>query len=261
MVLQLKKELYCFYKGNLCEYIPLSQFVNKQLYPQNILHFPGEASYLKEYWVTLMEEKSAFSSVDNLTIITFATDENNSPLINQLKRNDIDYINAADTDSDWVNTKKIGYLLNALDKVKTEYVLILDGYDVVIQSLDGILEKFKSLNYRIIFNATHNNYPDIEVDKIVNREKLGDFCYLNAGGCIGYKDDIRNFYEEVKEIQSKVDNPNNSEQLLVRTVFAKYSGKQDNNFVFIDYNCMIFQVWNSCFSVGKIGDRYTLINQ
>ena len=260
LIMDLRKELFCFYNGKLCEYIPLKQFVNKNLITTNILHFPGEASHIKEYWLTLIEEKSSFANVDNLTIITFATDENNSPLINQLKRNNINYINAVDDKSDWVNTKKIGYLLNALEKVETEYVLILDGYDVVIQDLNNILDKFKTLNHRIIFNATHNNYPNIEIDKIPNRESLGDFCYLNAGGCIGYKEDIQKFYQKVLAVQNNVENPNNSEQLLVRTVFAEYSDKKDNNFVFIDYSSTIFQVWNSCFYVGKIGDKYMLVN-
>jgi len=256
----LNKELYCFYKGELSEYIPLKTFVNKQLSSPNIFHFPGSASHFKEYWIELLEKKSTFKDVENLTIITFATNEDESPLISQLKRNGVKYINAVNSEKDWVNTQKIQYLLNALEKVTTDYVLILDGYDVVIQDLNEIIEKFKSLNYRIIFNATHNNYPEMEIDKIQSIEKLGEFCYLNAGGCIGYREDIRRFYGEVLDIQNKVENPYNSEQLLVRTVFAKYSDKKDNNFVFIDYSSIIFQVWNSGFTIGKINDKYMLVN-
>jgi hypothetical protein len=256
----MNKELYCFYKGKLSEYIPLRTFVNKQYSPINIFHFPGTASNFKEYWVELLEKKSTFNGVENLTIITFATNEDESPLISQLKRNGVKYINAVNTEKDWVNTQKIQYLLDALKQVNTDYVLILDGYDVVIQNLDGILEKFNRLKYRIIFNATHNNYPEMEIDKIPNRERMGEFCYLNAGACIGYKEDIKRFYEEVLEIQDKVENPNNSEQLLVRTVFAKYSDKEDNDFVFIDYSSLIFQVWNSGFTIGKLNDKYMLIN-
>ena len=254
------KELYCFYKGEICEYIPLRTFINKQLLPPNIFHFPGSASYFKEYWIDLFEKNAVFKEAENLTIITFATNEDESPLITQLKRNGVKYINAVDSEAAWVNTQKISYLLKALEQVTTDYVLVLDGYDVVIQDLNGILEKFKELNYRILFNATNNNYPEIEVDSIPNRDKLGDFCYLNAGGCIGYREDLKKFYKEVLEIQDKVENPNNSEQLLVRTVFAKYSDKKDNDFVFIDYSSMIFQVWNSGFTACRIKDKYTLIN-
>jgi len=46
-----------------------------------------------------------------------------------------------------------------LKEIETKYILILDGYDVVIDNWDSLIEKFKSFNAGIVFNASKNNYP------------------------------------------------------------------------------------------------------
>lgn len=124
---------------------------------------------------------------------------------------------------------------------KTEYALILDGADVCIMSdLSDIVERFKTYDKDIIFNATIRRFPQVEIDYIENRELLGKYCYFNAGCCIGKTKALLEFYQECQKVIRTDRHKNPSEQYYVRQVFNKHQDK-----VFIDYDCKIFQVWHN----------------
>lgn len=169
-----------------------------------------------------------------------------SVLINQLKRNKIPFINAAEHKDvyPWVNNKKISLIVDALSKVETEYCLILDGIDVAINSdLKDIINILKTYNKDIIFNATAWAHPSMEIDVIEDRkEKYGTYCYLNAGCCIGKTEALKTFYAEVLELFNNCpkDDPNyTSEQYFVRQAF-----KNHMDTIFFDHECKLFQVWH-----------------
>ena len=127
--------------------------------------------------------------------------------------------------------------------------MIVDGYDVVFNKLDDIVEKFKKYDTRILYNASKNNYPNVYIDKIPERDYLGSFRFFNAGCCIGYTQDLIKFYEECLEMQQSREimsaNLEMSEQFILRHVFKKYSEtafKDDNKekYVKFDNECSIF---------------------
>lgn len=202
-------------------------------------HFQGHS--IDKYRDVIDEiSKNTFSKPDNLTIITLKSNLlENAYLINQLENNNIDYINPLkDINIDkWKMTIKLKYIEEALNNCNTEYALVLDSKDVVIyKDLINIVETFKEYNKKILFNASKNNFPNVELDKVENRDSLGEFKYLNAGCCIGYTESLKEFYHFVNSL--KLLNPFKSEQYAVRIGF---DNKQD--IVGFDYNCKIFQTF------------------
>lgn len=209
----------------------------------NINHFPGNTRQICND-VIENTKHTKISLPNNLTIITITTSDCVSPLIEQLEENSIRYVNPLSEISslqcNWKNTDKIKYIRDALDEVNTECVLILDGSDVTINSLDGIIEKFESTGLDILYNASCWRFPNEPIDFVENRYMLGEFNYLNAGACIGKTEALKNFYSEcVDELNTYRKRVIDSEQYFVRKVFDKHQDK-----IFFDWECKIFQVWH-----------------
>lgn len=213
----------------------------------SILHFPGKQkkTYAKE--IDMMKEIE-FTMPEDLSIISIMTPDvvESSPLHYQLTKNNVSYINTVPADHKmWINRHKPRYVKKALELVRTNYCLILDGNDVVIvDNLDDIIEKFNCYERDIIYNATSNRFPNLEVDKIPGIKDdqrimmFGPFCFLNAGVCIGKTEALRWFYDEVIEAVEKENIP--SEQYFVRKVMNNHQDK-----VFFDYDCRLFQAFNA----------------
>ena len=216
----------------------------------NVLHFCG--SSIQDFPITI---KNIYNNIklgeidNNLTLLSCWTDDSKCILYGQLKKNNIKLHNAIPKEynfnSTWYMPYKIVYILQyLLNSVTTEYTMILDGYDVLMTSTDNILKKINSQSYKILFNASPNNYPDIIVDNIPDREKLGTYRYFNAGCCIGKTKDLIKFYStSLKYIN--VDNPKNSEQLIMRYAFSELM-----DCVGIDYNNLIFNCMGRTKVVG-----------
>lgn len=224
----------------------------------NICHFQGRSFFA---YSTIFDElmNRKLSPIENIDIITFFNNKDYAILAKQLDNNGIKYINGFDSlDGKWDNRDKIGYTLRALDKCKSEIIVISDANDVLIDSFDGILEKFDALGKRVLFNATTNNHPDVLIDKVHNRDFLGRFRYFNAGCCIGFKDDLIRFYTQGNEILSLAPyNPWKSEQFILRHVFAKYL-ENNNETIGFDYDCNIFQTFANT-QILVDGDKYRVL--
>lgn len=218
--------------------------------PVKISHFPGWTRYKYKYLI----DKFASSNIDgvpeNLQIITCVDDDSvnysRSPLIKQLEKNNIPFINAAEHKDvyPWVNNKKIKLIHEALQNVTSEYCLILDGIDVAINdSLSDIIDIYKTYGKKIIFNATPWAHPKVEIDIIDNREDLyGKYCFLNAGCCIGETKALQEFYADALKIFNETPETDEyweSEQYFVRKAFAEHMDT-----VWFDYECKLFQVWH-----------------
>ena len=192
----------------------------------------------------------------NIEIVTVSNNPSDAMLIKQLSQNQIPFINKAEIGGSWYNTKKIGYILEALQDVKSEYVLILDADDVLLtNSIPEIIVRFIDYGKKILYGATKNNFPYMLIDKIYNRDFRGDFRYFNAGTCIGYKDYCIKFYEKAAKILSEniIYNPANSEQLIIRHVFKDHTNEID-----FDYKCNIFQTLGNTLS-KEVGNNKIMI--
>lgn len=204
----------------------------------NVLHFCGRS--LKEFPSTT-KLIGNYIKLDNninpdLTIVSCWTDDAKCMLYQQLKNNGIKLHNCLPKTynkwwSKWHMPNKIHYILSYLiNHVTTKYVLILDGYDVLMTNTNTIIDKFLKQKYRVLFNATPNNFPDETIDIVPGREELGRHRYFNAGCCIGYREDLIKFYAEALEYM-ELPNPLNSEQKVLRHVFANYSEDPNQTFV------------------------------
>jgi hypothetical protein len=158
----------------------------------------------------------------------------------QLAGLQIPYINTALGEEAWSNAKKPSFILSALRQVKSKYVYILDNFDVLLcGDLSAGVKALKRYGVKVLFNATKNNYPNEEIDLVENRDTLGEFKYLNAGCCFGEKAALVELYEKVQSLVGVVENPRNSEQLLVRHAF-----NESQKYVAFDHECMLFQTFS-----------------
>lgn len=212
----------------------------------NVLHFQGKN--LEQFVNTsiLIYELSHLIPLENdLSIVSCWTDDERCILKQQFDKNNLILHNALPNDYDWNQPwdmrNKIKFYIDYLEnQITTDIVMLLDGYDVLLTSTNDIVKKFKSQPYRILFNSTVNNYPPVNIDYIPNRFRYDEFSpFFNAGCCIGYRKDLIKFYKECYEL---VDIPNefNSEQLVLRHAFAKYSNVPIQNFIWIDFKRDIF---------------------
>lgn len=215
----------------------------------NIYHLQGSKLeyYYNQLLDTHMNSQGNLVGDPNLTIITTYNQEWHPGVHMQLIKWGIPFINAwYDNGNPWYMPDKVYFIREALEKVKTEYVLILDDYDVVINDLVDIIPRFKSYgeSTRILYNASKNNYPTVNIDKIPERDYLGEFNHFNAGCGIGYTEDMKHFYSDCIYIHEHPDqfiNVYESEQFLLRVVFSNYSERlcTDSPIKF-DYDCRVF---------------------
>ena len=247
--------------------------LNNKNVPVNILHFQGTNVDILKRTFYLVKEYAVLKPLDfNLSVVSCWTNDAKCHLLHQLQRHKIDLINAIPDDYDysskWDMRNKIQFYIDTLkNKVKTKYVLLLDGYDVVFASTDDILKKFKKTGYRIIFNTSFNKFPDEDIDYVEDRDSWGFFKYFNAGCCIGYRTDLIKFYEECLEF---INAPNilNSEQKVLRLCFAKYSNDKKQKFIWVDYNREIFHTmgltvcnYNATKEILRIDDNIEAANK
>lgn len=217
--------------------------LNKYGKEVNILHFQGASSGELKRTLSLVFYQFKLEPLENnLAIVSCWTDWRRCLLGHQLKRYNIPLINAVPSEfnSKWDMRKKIKFYIDCLENIKEDIVLLLDAYDVVLTSTKDIVEKFKAQPYRILFNTSVNNYPNVNIDKIPKRKELDSFShFLNAGCCIGYREDLTRFYKECYEF---IDIPNKhcSEQFVVRHAFAKYSEDLNQRFIWLDFKRDIF---------------------
>ena len=220
---------------------------NHNGFTPNVLHFHGQnIVQLPKTFDYIYKKQTVGSDYDKskLAIVSTWTDDEKCCLLNQCQRFNIPLINCVPGDYDktqpWYMPNKIKFFLDTLEKIDQEYVMFLDGYDVLLTGLNDIIEKFEKQKYDILFGPSCNNYPDVMVDVIPFRTKKGVYRYFNAGCCIGKKESLKKFYQEALTYIDK-PNPLNSEQLVIRYAFANYSRDLNQTFIGIDHDCEIFQ--------------------
>ena len=205
-------------------------------------HFQGNV--MRKYMDIVAEYSSKRIYISpRISVITAFTDKTQAITALQLELSGMPYVNACpEGTTNWTNVDKIRYFVSVLEQTTTEYALLVDGYDVLFfNNLDEeFINKFENMGTKVLYNATKNNYPNIKIDNVENRDLLGEFKYLNAGIVFGKTEDLLNFYKEVLELTTlkTIRNPWNSEQLYIRIAS---NGKSHVTF---DHQCILFQTFS-----------------
>jgi len=213
-----------------------------------ILHTPGMGKEKAGAFLYFGKENE-ISISPKIAIVTIATNDvlDYCPLIYQLNKNDIQYINAAkyyDHSKEWEKVNKLNLLIQAFEEVTTEYVLVTDANDVVIlRDLDNeFISAWNQYNCNILYNAGQYNYPkalqvvkeSVEWDNIRNMNVYTNH-YLNAGVCFGKSDVIKEFYKSAYDIYESHEYEHiDSEQYYIKLAY------QHRDDVKIDNGCHLF---------------------
>lgn len=237
-------------------------FYNNNIQPINILHFNGNAVNHFKHTIQYILDNVKLNYSGDFDIVTTYTDQAKCILLQQCDLNNIPVYNSCKyfSDASWYMPNKIKYILNTLIKdCKNDIVMILDGYDTLMVSLDNIVDKFKEYNCKVLFNATSNHYPNIEIDGDIDySDKKGvNGVFFNAGCCIGYREDlIKIYYDAYYEIMGHIkDNLWDSEQFILRISL----GKKKYEGIDIDYKDSIFKVMCNSVIIQKNTNEYMIV--
>lgn len=180
---------------------------------------------------------------DNVAIVTFATDDiaSQALLIRQLDKNGIAYDNLAHhalpRGQGWKHYFKFPGLVEFVPTLKQEYVLVLDGIDVLLcQPLESIIDRFNAYGKDVVFGAQKNPWPkDVTVPGEEPTDGYGRYRYLNSGTVLGRRDAVASFFERAWTVQREQTRREN-DQWPCRVVFCE---RRDT--VEIDHRCSLFQ--------------------
>ena len=199
------------------------------------LHFCGYSKKNLSSYLYRMSRQTV-SLPSDVTIITFAQEHLHYPLVEQLEKSGIPYLNPAKDVIGWENTLKPSLTVQALDDVTTDYAVILDASDVVLTEAFGdIVENFLSYGKDILISGNSVQYPNVSLDSLTNRESWGTEKYINSGCVIGKKAALKTFFEAVVAGGNQ-NNKWKSDQYMVRAVFDAYK-----DIAAIDYYSKCFQ--------------------
>jgi len=217
-----------------------------------ILHAYG-ASHVGNEWAEMCDNTIGLEIKvpDEVTIISFFFGDKNFPLKEQLSVLSIPFIDATENNYFfiWQDRVKIKLISEAIKKVKTKYVLVLDGTDVLLgNSVDKIIEKFILFDCKLLYNACVISHA-LSFDRASDETKgVGIFNKLNTGAFIGETCFVEEFYKDVMTIYDNVDMPApHTDGIRVGLKYKNYSE------IKVDYNCEIFQTLLGVKSTFKEG--------
>lgn len=165
-------------------------------YPQ-IIHAPGNK---KDFplWELIQErvflDKNEVKVNKNITIITWNNDEKTVSLLEKcLNLMGLPYLifGKGISRRDWVNQNKPKLLLDNFSSIKSELIVGLDAYDVVVLGdMIAVEERFKLHDCDMLYGAELFNAPVVRnYVSTFEDEIAGDYPYryLNSGVWIGKK--------------------------------------------------------------------------
>jgi hypothetical protein len=184
----------------------------------------------------------------DLTIVTWNNQETKGMLQIQLESLNIDYICLGKGIKWETNRNKPKLLLEYIKNIKTNYILGLDCYDVmIIGNIFNIIEKFKKFKCNLLFNSTGTVFPPDEGCEFIEKSRCeGPFCFFNTGAFLGETNFIESTF-------SKLDFSNkdwiHSDQFIIRKLYHSLYPQ-----IQIDSMCEIFQIMN------LFKDKYNIYN-
>jgi hypothetical protein len=142
-----------------------------------VVHAPSLAHFskkmiihaaLNQYWMPIVRQLEKASPTicrketkDELTIITWNTEETKGYCEISLDKLGLDYLVLGKNVRNWRNVNKITTALEVIDSIKTPYVMALDSFDVIVlRDPYEAVEKFRTMDCDMLFNGEKNYYPD-----------------------------------------------------------------------------------------------------
>lgn len=183
---------------------------------------------------------SDVSIPEDLTIMSFFYGKEYFVLRDQLLINNIPFIDASDGEDIalWQHRVKILLISKAIEKVKTRYVIVLDGTDVLLgRNINSIVDLFKETDSKILYNACVFSHPLSKNIHDFHKETVhGVFDKLNTGAFIGEAEFVKEFYTELMKTYDEVDMPvPHTDGIRVALTMDNYPE------VKVDYDCKVFQ--------------------
>jgi len=189
--------------------------------------------------------------IDNLTIVTW-----NNYCQKMIAEKSMDHLGLEYTvlgkGEVWHdNTDKIKLTNEFLPKVTTEFVLGVDGFDVILMDHPGkVIDLLEIYDCEMIFNANNGPWGDSKkLIEICTREFPRPYNHPNAGVWVGKTEYCRDFFEKVgqvtlAQVEDLMQNElhadfRGSEQVRVNLVFEELYPQ-----VKIDWRCGAFQLIN-----------------
>jgi hypothetical protein len=174
----------------------------------------------------------------DLTIVTWNNQETKGMLQIQLESLNIDYICLGKGIKWETNRNKPKLLLEYIKNIKTNYILGLDCYDVIIiGNIFNIIEKFKKFKCKLLFNSTGTVFPPDEGCEFIEKSRCeGPFCFFNSGAFLGETDFIESVFSNLN-----LSDPSwpFSDQFILRKKYYSLFPQ-----IKIDSMCEIFQTMN-----------------
>lgn len=183
----------------------MKRVLNRHNVEPCILHLPGDGLLKFESTISYLKNKKFdVKNKNKLLFLTICTPDIDSPLIYQLKNNNLYYVNLFDYIKDDIykfNTSwNWMYKHIALNRYFKQHpkihddtvVLLLDARDIYLNNIDNIYESFMSKHRNhILFCGSKSDYPNSISDgpnyKVLQTVKSTFPVFLNAGGIITKK--------------------------------------------------------------------------
>jgi hypothetical protein len=137
----------------------------------------------------------------------------------------------------WQNIRKLRLLRDYLDRVDTDYVLFLDSHDTFVTSdLAGIVEAFRKLGCRMLFQADSHDWPPFEGTRdfyASNAEPGTPFIYLCSGVFMGEVPFVRRVVDRALVTPPLIAH---DDQGVYKQIFPEFYPEAQ-----LDYKCRLFQ--------------------
>lgn len=201
-----------------------------------IIHAAGTAYKKSLLWEVILHawKKTKVKKVKKdcwkqLTVITFNSKAEKSILEKSLDRLGAKYRVLGRNIKKWDHFKKISLVSQELPAIDTPYLMVLDGYDLLMlrDPLEAV-DKFKKMKCEILFNGDkffnfrfrHTDFWHKDWKNFYEKIGSGEWKYLNAGGCIAKTEFYRKFIEKV--LKEKVNSPvQDDDQFHIYPVFKE----------------------------------------
>lgn len=216
----------------------------------SVIHRNGNPPEWEARWehivaAFLQETQQAAEPCSEMTVITWNTRPTTSLAERCLDRWGVRCLTLGRRLPEWRNDMKLYLNAEALEHVRSEYVMAVDADDVlVISEPREILAAFKLFECDLVFSAEKQSWPPVrllsEFEEAISESA---YRYLNSGAWVGKTEVCRRFFRDCLQ----EDDGDIVAAHLIRAVFRDDQGRTRKTFrryhpaAKLDYHCRIFQ--------------------
>jgi hypothetical protein len=183
--------------------------------------------------------KRNIGAIPDLTIVTWSSREEITPLEENLKHFGLSHLVMGKEYAGvkWYQKFKLETLKSALADIKTEFIMGLDSFDVLLLGdPKNALARFRRLGCEMLFNASCYNWPPkFKTSAFEESAVKGKFRYLNSGCFLVRTEFLRKLLEDPPRDNGGKQKPPD-DQAFCKLMYQKYYPK-----IKIDSRCEIFQ--------------------